>query len=73
MKKKLLRMVKVGACVPEWEDERTSGKILGRERVGLRRSWCGWCRRVIPAQKDWDAAEQERIAMETASKSKLAT
>ncbi|KAK4453762.1 hypothetical protein QBC34DRAFT_395002 [Podospora aff. communis PSN243] len=69
MKKKLLRMVKVGACVPEWEDERVSGKILGRERDGLRRSWCGWCRRVIPSQKDWDAAERERIAVEAASKS----
>ncbi|KAK0652205.1 hypothetical protein B0T16DRAFT_306757, partial [Cercophora newfieldiana] len=54
MKKKLLRMVKVGACVPEWDDERMSGKILGRERDGRRRNLCGWCRRVIPSQKDYD-------------------
>ena len=52
MKKMRVRMVKVGACVPEWEDERVKGEILGRELQGKRRSWCGWCRRVIPSRKD---------------------
>ncbi|KXX76924.1 hypothetical protein MMYC01_208099 [Madurella mycetomatis] len=55
MKKKLVRMVKVGACVPEWDDERVKGEILGREVQGRRRSWCGWCWRVIPSGKDYEA------------------
>lgn len=54
MKKMRVRMVKVGACVPEWEDERAKGEILGREVQGRRRSWCGWCRRVIPSRTDFE-------------------
>lgn len=53
MKKKRLRMVKVGACVPEWADERAAGDILGREVNGKVRSWCGWCWRVIPGEDDY--------------------
>ncbi|KAK4219604.1 hypothetical protein QBC37DRAFT_409328 [Rhypophila decipiens] len=53
MKKKRLRMVKVGACVPEWADERAAGDILGREVNGKVRSWCGWCWRVIPGASDY--------------------
>lgn len=56
VKKKLLRMVKIGACVPEWDDERQKGEILGREVQGRRRSWCGWCWRVIPDRKDYEVA-----------------
>ncbi|KAH7148413.1 hypothetical protein EDB81DRAFT_462614 [Dactylonectria macrodidyma] len=53
VKRKRVRMVRVGACVPEWDDERGIGnKILGREIRGARRSWCGWCWRVIPGDKD---------------------
>ncbi|KAL7810307.1 hypothetical protein V8C44DRAFT_332899 [Trichoderma aethiopicum] len=53
VKRKLVRMVRVGACVPEWEDEKGSGnKILAREVNGAARSWCGWCWRVIPGDKD---------------------
>ncbi|KAI6361673.1 hypothetical protein MCOR25_006418 [Pyricularia grisea] len=48
----LVRMVKVGAGVPEWEDELARGQVLGREVSGTVRSWCGWCHRVIPGQKD---------------------
>ncbi|KAK4104656.1 hypothetical protein N658DRAFT_418362 [Parathielavia hyrcaniae] len=55
MKKLRVRMVKVGACVPEWDDERARGEVLGREVQGRRRSWCGWCRRVIPSRKDSEA------------------
>lgn len=51
-KKLLLRMVRVGACVPEWPDEKTKGEILGRERRGETRSWCGWCWRIVPGAKD---------------------
>lgn len=53
VKRKLVRMVRVGACVPEWEDEKGSNsKILAREVNGTARSWCGWCWRVIPGEKD---------------------
>ncbi|KAF7559553.1 hypothetical protein G7046_g4594 [Stylonectria norvegica] len=53
VKRKRVRMVRVGACVPEWDDERGSGRsVLGREVKGGRRSWCGWCWRVVPGDKD---------------------
>ncbi|KAL7949405.1 hypothetical protein V8C42DRAFT_310791 [Trichoderma barbatum] len=53
VKRKLVRMVRVGACVPEWEDEKGSNnKILAREANGAARSWCGWCWRVVPGEKD---------------------
>ncbi|KAI1273740.1 hypothetical protein F5Y07DRAFT_375474 [Xylaria sp. FL0933] len=52
VKTKLVRMMRVGACVPEWEDERNGGRILEREVSGGRRSWCGWCWRVIPGARD---------------------
>lgn len=58
MKNMRVRMVKVGACVPEWEDERARGEILGREVQGKRRSWCGWCRRVIPSGGDYERDRQ---------------
>ncbi|KAH7350755.1 hypothetical protein BKA65DRAFT_605408 [Rhexocercosporidium sp. MPI-PUGE-AT-0058] len=52
VKKKLVRMVRVGACVPEWGDEKNAGKFLVREQEGKARSWCGWCWRVVPGAKD---------------------
>ncbi|ATY65799.1 hypothetical protein A9K55_002081 [Cordyceps militaris] len=52
VKRKLVRMVRVGRCVPEWEEERTSARVLGREARGESRSWCGWCRRVVPGRED---------------------
>jgi len=52
VKKKLVRMVKVGACVPEFGDEKEMMKFLVREQDGRARSWCGWCWRVIPGVKD---------------------
>jgi hypothetical protein len=57
VKRKLVRVVKVGACVPEWEDEKASGDILSREIRGQARSWCGWCWRVIPGKKDHERAK----------------
>jgi hypothetical protein len=60
VKTKLVRMVRVGACVPEWEDEKAKGEILGREVQGRVRSWCGWCWRVIPGKKDYDAAKERQ-------------
>lgn len=54
VKRKLVRMVRVGACVPEWEDEKGpgTGRALRREMDGEARSWCGWCWRVIPGKED---------------------
>ncbi|KAI1332638.1 hypothetical protein F5Y16DRAFT_121623 [Xylariaceae sp. FL0255] len=52
VKTKLVRMMRVGACVPEWEDERSKGQILEAEITGRRRSCCGWCWRIIPSEKD---------------------
>lgn len=60
VKTKLMRMVRVGACVPEWEDEKNTGKILGREVDGKSRSWCGWCYRVIPGKKDKEMAAKAK-------------
>jgi len=51
LKKKLVRMVRVGASVPDYEEDR-SGKFLAREAAGNTRSWCGWCWRVVPGAKD---------------------
>ncbi|PHH64233.1 hypothetical protein CDD81_4847 [Ophiocordyceps australis] len=53
VKRKLVRMVRVGACVPEWDDEMNGRSgILEPELQGNARSWCGWCWRVIPGRKD---------------------
>lgn len=49
LKKKLLRMVRVGACVAEGADEQA---VLAKEKAGEARSWCGWCCRVVPGDKD---------------------
>ncbi|XWX01657.1 hypothetical protein V2A60_009685 [Cordyceps javanica] len=54
VKRKLVRMVRVGRCVPEWEEERASSRVLGREARGEARSWCGWCWRVVPARREDD-------------------
>ncbi|KAI1179257.1 hypothetical protein F4777DRAFT_504292 [Nemania sp. FL0916] len=55
VKTKLVRTLRVGACVPEWEDEKSKRQILEREVSGGRRSWCGWCARVIPGARDMPA------------------
>lgn len=53
VKRKLVRMVRIGACVPEWDDEKGfGGRVLESEVKGCARSWCGWCWRVIPGKKD---------------------
>ncbi|KIX07169.1 uncharacterized protein Z518_01822 [Rhinocladiella mackenziei CBS 650.93] len=63
VKKKVKKRVKVGATVWEYEDERESGKYLEREAQGTVRSWCGWCGRVCPGERDkqvlgWTCAEK---------------
>lgn len=52
MKKKRVKMVKVGACVPEFEDEKAEGRYLVREMEGRARSWCGWCHRVVKGSEN---------------------
>jgi len=64
VKRKLVRMVRVGACVPEWEDEKARGEVLGREVAGRVRSWCGWCWRVIPGKKDYEMGGDGRPSLE---------
>ncbi|KAH8592776.1 hypothetical protein B0O99DRAFT_628961 [Bisporella sp. PMI_857] len=57
LKKKLVQMVKVGQCVPEYGDEKVKGRYLVREIEGQNRSWCGWCWRVVPGAKDREGNE----------------
>ncbi|KAF2753439.1 hypothetical protein EJ05DRAFT_490136 [Pseudovirgaria hyperparasitica] len=53
MRMKTKTMERIGAVVKEFEDERDGQRApLAREKAGERRSWCSWCRRVIPGQKD---------------------
>ena len=48
VKKKFRKRERVGRTVREWEDEREGkGEILGREKRGECRSWCGWCGKVV--------------------------
>ncbi|KYK60572.1 hypothetical protein DCS_01709 [Drechmeria coniospora] len=60
VKRKLVRIVRVGACVPERIDEQGCGGdgVLAAETTGIARSWCGWCWRVIPGRKDIDGGEE---------------
>ena len=52
VKRKLKERVRVGGAVKEYEDERTSGAFLKREKAGDNRAWCSWCERVVPGKKD---------------------
>jgi hypothetical protein len=61
LKTKRVKMVRVGACVPEWEDEKVGGEVLGREVRGQLRAWCGWCRRVIPGKKDHEISKHDSV------------
>lgn len=60
VKKKVKKMVSVGAWVREGEDER-DGKApyLDREVKGEVRSWCSWCSRVIASKADIQLAGNE--------------
>jgi hypothetical protein len=52
VKKKLVKMVKIGACVPEHTEEKNKGTYMVRESERKVRSWCGWCWRVVPGATD---------------------
>ena len=49
---KVKKRIRVGRPVREFEDERERAVFLEREVNGERRSWCGWCDRVIPGRGD---------------------
>lgn len=62
VKKKVRKRERVGATVREWEDEREGkDEVLGREKRGTERSWCGWCGRVVLGGRD---LEDERSGAE---------
>jgi len=53
VKKKIKKLIPVGAYVEEKEDEREGKRgYLDREIKGEVRSWCSWCERVIPAKAE---------------------
>ncbi|KIV83024.1 hypothetical protein PV11_05085 [Exophiala sideris] len=52
VKKKVKKRMKVGGTVWEYDDERESGKYLEREAQRRIRSWCAWCNRLCPDEKD---------------------
>lgn len=56
VKMKVKRLVRVGAEVDEFDDDDAEGSMgLEKEIRGETRSWCAWCRRVIPSKGDhWD-------------------
>ena len=67
VKRKLVKMVPVGAIVKEYEDERMSGKFLGREQEGTNRSWCSWCKHVVPGKKDHPQGQMAGEPLSTTS------
>ena len=52
VKKKFRKRERVGGTVREWEEESRGAEILGREKSGEERAWCGWCARVVPGKDD---------------------
>ncbi|RKF54211.1 putative sulfate transporter [Golovinomyces cichoracearum] len=78
LKKKLVKMVKVGACVSSspgtsndtWSDGRNVSdkemeNILEREIQGTSRSWCSWCQKIIPSHDDNNIIYSEPISIGT--------
>lgn len=57
VKQKAKKRVTVGACVVEHEDEREHGQYLLPEERGECRSWCAWCWRVVPSQRERSAID----------------
>lgn len=51
VRKKVKKRIRVGKTVNEFENKREKGEYLEREERGESRSWCGWCDRVVPAEK----------------------
>ena len=61
VKKRVRKRERVGGTVREWEDEREGrDEVLGREKRGGERSWCGWCGRVVLGGRDLEGEEAVR-------------
>jgi hypothetical protein len=59
VKKKIKKLIHVGAYVAEREDEREGRtSYLEREIQGRVRSWCAWCERVVPSKSDLAGVEE---------------
>lgn len=71
LKVKHKKYTRVGECVKMYEDERDKGvQWLPRENEGKLRSWCSWCQRVVPGEKDkFDPDGLERVWSSTSSAS----
>ena len=71
LKVKHKKYTRVGECVKMYEDEREkSVQWLPRENEGKLRSWCSWCQRVVPGEKDkFDPDGLERVWSSTSSAS----
>lgn len=52
VKRKAKQQVLVGATVKIYEDEKSKVAYLEREATGKVRSWCSWCERVVPGERD---------------------
>lgn len=62
VKKKVRKRERVGGTVREWEDEREGkDEVLGREKRGSERSWCGWCGRVVLGGRDLEKEENDAV------------
>ncbi|GAB7341657.1 hypothetical protein MBLNU457_g0005t1 [Dothideomycetes sp. NU457] len=59
MKKKVKKRERVGRVVKEYEDEREYGNYLAREKDGVNRSWCWWCRRIILSKADLEVEKHD--------------
>lgn len=66
-----VRTVRIGRCVPEWEDEKHRGAILDREVSGTARSWCGWCWRPVPSKREYqeEKPKQQSLPLREAGRS----
>jgi hypothetical protein len=75
LKVKHKKFTRVGECVKMYEDEREkSVQWLPRENEGKLRSWCSWCQRVVPGEKDKaDADGLYRVWSSTSSASSNAS
>jgi hypothetical protein len=71
-KMKAKRHVRVGECVKIYEDEKDQSiQYLKREVAGQLRSWCSWCERVVPGEKDLAEGAGARPASSGSSSASL--
>ncbi|KAH7130502.1 hypothetical protein B0J11DRAFT_523276 [Dendryphion nanum] len=67
-KMKAKKQVLVGDCVKIYRDEEDKTMTyLIREVSGKLRSWCSWCERVVPGDRDRAESEGRRLSFSSAS------